>query len=144
MRQGADAGEGDCTVKERLYRFMQGRYGQDSLGKFMSAMSLVFVVISLFTGWMAFYILAMALITLGFYRMFSRNHWQRSRENQAFLRLRGMVTGRFNGQKTRFRQSKTHRVYKCPSCKTQCRVPRGRGHIRITCPSCRTVFEKNT
>ena len=35
-------------MREKLYRFMMGRYGNDSLNRFLLALSLVFFVISVF------------------------------------------------------------------------------------------------
>lgn len=41
-------------------------------------------------------------------------------------------------------RKKTHKSFKCPKCHTLCRVPRGKGKIRITCPSCGEKFIKRT
>lgn len=35
------------------------------------------------------------------------------------------------------------RVYTCPRCRANCRVPQVRGTIRITCPKCRSSFTVN-
>lgn len=131
-------------MKQRLQSFMYGRYGQDDLNKFMSIISLIFMLVSLFTGLTVLYSVALALPIYNVFRMFSRNTYKRSQENLSYLRLRGKVTSYFSGIKTRFAQRKTHAFYKCPSCHSQLRVPKGRGLISITCPKCKTSFEKRT
>ena len=45
---------------------------------------------------------------------------------------------------SQIRDRKTHRYYKCKSCKTVMRVPKGRGKIEITCPKCRMKVIKKT
>lgn len=40
--------------------------------------------------------------------------------------------------------SDPYRRFKCPKCGTVCRVPKGRGKIRITCPNCKEQFVKKT
>ena len=44
----------------------------------------------------------------------------------------------------RKRKDKTHKYYKCPTCKQVVRVPKGRGKIEISCPKCHTKFIKRT
>jgi DNA-directed RNA polymerase subunit RPC12/RpoP len=66
------------------------------------------------------------------------------RENFAFLRLKGKFTDFFGYIKMRLNQRKTHRFYKCPSCKQRLRVPKGKGRISIRCSKCGTSFEKKT
>lgn len=37
-----------------------------------------------------------------------------------------------------------YRRFKCPKCRTICRVPKGKGKIRIKCPNCGEQFVKRT
>lgn len=131
-------------MKARLQRFMLGRYGQDDLGRMMSIAALVLCVVSLFTGWMVVYALALVLLGYSVYRMMSRKTERRRDENLAWLRLQGRFTGFFTGIGRRVKQSKTHRFYKCPGCGQQLRVPKGRGRIMVNCPKCGNAFEKKT
>ena len=62
---------------------------------------------------------------------------QRELENTLFLAYAGRVFTRYkqekNAKKERFSQRKDYVFFKCPSCGTMIRVPRGKGKIHITC-----------
>lgn len=130
-------------MRERLSRFFYGRNGSDELSRFLSIVSLVLLLLGMFIL-PALSSLGIALYIYGLFRMLSRNLYKRSQENDAYLELRGRAAGWFSGKKTRFAQRKTHRFFKCPSCKQTVRVPRGKGNISITCPSCRAQFTKKS
>ncbi|NLC44877.1 MAG: hypothetical protein GX783_11450 [Clostridiales bacterium] len=131
-------------MRSWLQRFMYGRYGQDDLSRFMIILALIFSVLSIFTKWVLLNSLGMVLIFLIAFRMFSRNTTARAQENYGYLRMRGKVIQFFKNIKLRLSQRNTHRFYRCPSCKQQLRVPRGKGLITIRCPKCKTSFEKKT
>ena len=65
-------------------------------------------------------------------------------ENQAYLKVKYDVLKRFNQWKMRIKDSKTHRIFKCPSCSQKIRVPRGKGKILIKCPKCRIEFTRKS
>lgn len=131
-------------MKEKLRQFMQGRNGADELSSVSSIVVIVLLLLSLFTRWSIFYILGLALMIYMYFRMFSRNIAKRRAENQKFLNLRYNVVVAWNKKKNQFAQRKTHRFFKCPSCKQKVRVPKGRGKICITCPKCKTEFIKKS
>lgn len=37
-----------------------------------------------------------------------------------------------------------HKYMKCPHCKAQLRLPKGKGKISVTCPVCKKEFVKKT
>ena len=131
-------------MKERISRFMYGRYGSDNLTRFLSILALILYIISLFAQWTVLYTLAMVLLVFSLFRTFSRNKEKRWQENMVYLRAKGKVTGFFSNIKNQWGNRKTHRYYRCPSCKQKVRVPKGKGRIRIRCPKCQTSFEKKT
>jgi LSD1 subclass zinc finger protein len=124
-------------MREWIQRFMYARYGQDDLNRFLCIFALILTIINTFIRWAVLSSLATAFLFLCFFRMFSRNSEKRVQENLAFLRF-------FNRFKSRFSQRKTHRFYKCPTCKQRLRVPKGKGNISIRCPKCQTIFKKKT
>ena len=131
-------------MKEKLIRFMAGRYGFDSLGKATLIVALIVMILSGFFESAILSLLSWALIIYTYFRLFSRNIYRRSAENQAYLeKTRGIRTW-FNSQKSLMAQRKTHHIYKCPTCHQKIRVPRGKGRIEIRCPKCQTRFIKKS
>ncbi|MDD6307673.1 MAG: hypothetical protein PUA75_12210 [Clostridiales bacterium] len=135
-------------MREKIQRFMMGRYGVDDLGRLLSGTVLGCLVISMFSFLVPvlaiFYWIGIALMIYSFFRMFSRNTSKRYAENQKFLNWRYQGTVKRNQAKTRFAQRKIYRFYKCPQCSQKVRVPKGKGRICITCPKCRTEFVKKS
>ena len=130
-------------MKEKLQRFMWGRYGNDRFNQFLMIVALVCLALSFF-GLRIFYVLALALLVYVYYRMFSRNISKRSSENYAYLQKTERIRAWFDKMKRRIVQSRDYHIYKCPSCGQKIRVPRGKGKICITCPKCRKEFEKRS
>ena len=56
-----------------MMQFMQGRYGADQMGQMLSAVSMVFLIISLFSRNQAWFLLAVIGIVYNYFRMFSKN-----------------------------------------------------------------------
>lgn len=134
-------------MKEKLIRFMQGRYGVDQLSKFLLILGLVVVVISaLFDSRVSLilYILGWVLVIYCYFRVFSRNIPKRYAENQAFLSKTYKIRTFFQKQKNIWQQRKTHHIYTCPSCKQKIRIPKGKGKIEVRCPKCGTTFIKKS
>lgn len=123
---------------------MYGRNGVDSLGKFVLVIS---IIVMLLAGWTDSLILSylswIGIIYL-YFRMFSRNIYKRSSENQWYLNKTYKVRTFFYRQKNLLLQRKTHHIYKCPTCRQKIRVPRGKGRIEIRCPKCNTRFIKKS
>ena len=72
-------------MKEKLQRFMWGRYGNDRFNQFLMIVALVCLALSFF-GLRIFYVLALALLVYAYYRMFSKDLSKRSAENQWYLK----------------------------------------------------------
>ena len=136
-------------MRERLQRFMTGRYGSDQLSRFLSFVSLALLAVYLFTGWWATYIIAFAVILLNLFRTLSRNTAKRYEENSRFLVLKYKFLNLFKkGNRTaggtRAKADPNFKIFKCPGCSQKVRVPKGKGKISITCPKCGREFIKRT
>ena len=131
-------------MKEKLIRFMAGRYGFDSLGKATIIAALAAVVLASLFDVPVLSWLAWALIIYGYFRMFSRYILNRSAENQTYLAKTRRLRTWFSTQKNLLAQRKTHHIYKCPTCRQKIRVPKGKGKIEIRCPKCQTRFIKKS
>ncbi len=130
-------------MREKLVRFMQGRYGVDQFNRFLMILAMILMVFSIF-GADVCYVLAIAVMIYAYYRMFSKQIYKRSGENQKYLQYEWKVKGWFGKKKSEIHQRKTHHIYKCPNCKQKIRVPKGRGRIAITCRKCHHEFIKKS
>ena len=131
-------------MKEKLIRFMYGRYGIDSLGKLLIAAALILMLIAGWTNSSVLSILSCFCIIYAYFRMLSSNVYKRSSENQWYLSKTAKIRNFFSRQKYMMQQRKTHHIYKCPTCHQKIRVPKGRGKIEISCPKCQTKFIKKS
>lgn len=127
-----------------MMQFMQGRYGADQMGQMLSAVSMVFLIISLFSRNQAWFLLAVIGIVYNYFRMFSKNISKRYAENQKYLKMTAGIRRKLASWKSQLAQSKIYHIYRCPGCKQKIRVPRGRGKIEIRCPKCNTRFVKKS
>jgi uncharacterized C2H2 Zn-finger protein len=127
--------------------FWLGRNGPDALSGACSLLACVLLVAAMFLPGAAgslLWLLALGCLVVSYYRMLSRNLPKRQAENQRFLDRIAPVTQWRNRRKTRRRQKNLYCFFKCPQCGTVLRVPKGKGHIRITCKTCAHVFERNS
>lgn len=134
-------------MKQRLIKFMSGRNGPDNLAKFSLYFGLFVLIISMFTPSQAKVTLStitLLLLVYSYFRMFSRNIQKRRAENLKYLRATSGIRSAFNLQNIMWKQRKDYRFYKCPSCKSVMRVPKGKGKVRIVCKKCGNAFEKRT
>ena len=126
-------------MREKIYRFMQGRYGNDQFNRFLMILALVLCVLSLFRVPFA-YLLGIACLAYAYFRMLSRNIYKRRAENSVYMKYEYRIKQKLATWKRDMKQRKTHHIYKCPSCKQKIRIPRGKGKIEIRCPKCNQTF----
>lgn len=129
-------------MKDKIRRFMMGRYGMDAFGKFLMVVVLILWILDMFLGSKILYSWALLLMIYVYYRMFSRNTAKRYQENLKYLQIKNKIISKFKGQQSQMKQRKTHHIYHCPNCKQKIRIPKGKGRICITCPKCKTEFTK--
>lgn len=141
-------------MKERLRKFMEGRYGADELNKFLTICGWVLLL----TGFVLSGIqkgvtltlgsllvtLSWALLIWSIFRTLSRNTQKRAAENYQYFVYKNKVLSWWKGLKMRWQDRKVYRYYRCPQCGATVRVPKGKGKIRITCPKCRNQFVKKS
>lgn len=121
--------------------FMRGRYGVDQLNFFLLILSIIILVLTSIFQWPYIYWASIVLLVLCYFRMFSRNVYKRSGENTKYLKLLYPFRSRFQKAKKRLRDRKTYKYLKCPNCKQEMRVPKGKGSITVKCPKCQTKFD---
>ena len=134
--------------KNKIQRFLYGRYGGDTLNNVLLGVYL-FIVLAYFIGSLfippamvktkltlslLYYVITITLFILIFYRMLSRNIAKRRRENERFC-------GFFRLRKNKIRDRKTHVYRTCPNCRAVLRLPRAKGKHNVVCPRCKHRFE---
>ena len=98
-------------MKDKFYRFMQGRYGVDQFAKFTMGVALVSIVLAIFvnTGSSAGSLLDMlglVAIVYTYFRIFSRNISKRAQENQKYLSATAKLRQRLNKEKNMMKREK--------------------------------------
>lgn len=125
---------------EWLKKKMVGRYGVDQLSMALLLTGLILMMVTLPIKWLLIRLLSLIPIILCYYRIFSKKIYKRQQENFKFIRFYTPILKKMNLIKKRFKERKTHRYFKCPTCKQTLRVPKGKGNISITCPKCQNTF----
>ena len=75
-------------MREKITRFMQGRYGVDEFSTFLTGFSFVWIVLELITRNRLFEIFFWVTVIYLYYRILSRNYGRRQQENSKYLTLR--------------------------------------------------------
>ena len=153
------------NFRNRLYRFMQGRNGVDSLAVFLNRLSfgclicaLVFTFLSVLflrreatTAAVVFRVLYFVVYGIGLlllifwaFRVFSKNVAKRQAENTRFQYRMQKIRRKLASWKQRWADRKTYRYFRCPNCKQKLRAPKHKGKIRVTCAKCGHVFIEKT
>lgn len=134
-------------LKQKLAKFMYGRYGVDELGNFLSVTYLVLAILGIISGifssvlYIVLFTLSVCTLVWWTVRVFSRNTGKRRVENAKYLGVKNKVVKFFTLQKNKVKYRKTHRYRKCPKCKNNLRLPYVKGEHRVKCPKCGTGFD---
>lgn len=127
-------------IREAFARFMYGRNGADKLYNCCVISSLVLLLLNLIFRTFVLEILAYALFGYALFRFLSRNVYKRQEENRRFLCFWAKIRNRFSTLKARL-TDREHAYRKCPSCKSQLRLPRKKGKHTVRCPRCGVTFD---
>ena len=136
--------------REKLARFLYGRYGADSLYNALFVAELILLFIgtilnvlgrvepALAIGSMILYLAALGLLIFAMFRFFSRNIAKRRKENEAWLRFKA----RFHRKrKTQLPPDTPDHIFRaCPHCRSTLRLPRQKGKHEVRCPRCGEKF----
>lgn len=130
-------------MKEKFYRFMQGRYGIDQLNSFLMIVCVICFIVNMFIGSIVLTFIAYGTWLFVIFRMFSKNIYARNRENDKYLNFFSPLS-RWLKLKLMSKQDPSNKYFSCPKCKQMIRVPKGHGTVVVTCPNCQNKFEKRT
>lgn len=143
--------------KEKIYRFMYGRYGVDELYKFSMVVFFIIWIAELIVVTAVPSGLAKAIATVSFstattlllfwmiFRTMSRNHFKRRRENMIYLKasraVKRCLSGNVSrGSKSRNLDDQVHIFRDCTKCGSTLRLPRKPGKHSVKCPRCSHSF----
>ena len=151
----------------KFMQFMQGRYGADKFGQFLSGVILVLIVMDLILRMPLLWWLSLILLIYMYFRMFSRNIAKRYNENRKYLEITEKIRNskfgcwfenltrslsarfqnfiwRMRNNSQQRRQNAGYHIYKCPQCGQKIRIPKGKGRIMVRCPKCGKEFKKRS
>lgn len=152
----------------KLMQFMQGRYGVDPFGKFLLMTGMILLFASSFVRSRLAYFLGIAMLVYAYFRIVSKNHSKRFKENLKFEAIKSKFSGPkvdgSRGSKKKWQQAQAqqqtygnagqqsgaaddtqfYNYYRCRNCQQIVRVPKGQGTVKITCPKCGNSFTDRT
>lgn len=120
-----------------LARFMTGRNGMDNLAYHALWGSVIFSLLSIF---LPVGLISTVLLVYAVFRMLSRNIGKRQAENARYIQFCEKLGREVRQFFARLKGMKTHKYFRCPSCRNRLRMKRGSGEKTITCPVCRHQF----
>ena len=138
------------NFREKIARFLYGRYGADNLYNALFVFELILLFIATILNVlgniepilaiisMVLYVASLGLLIFAMYRFFSRNIAKRRRENQAWLRFKAKFRHK---PKRRLPPDTADHIFRsCPHCKATLRLPREKGKHEVRCPRCGEKF----
>lgn len=130
-----------ADFKNKVEDFMRGRNGADELGIATLELAVILAIVNIFANNTVIYVLILLLIAYAVFRMVSTDVNRRRKESMAFASKLGSARPWITNPAAALRNARTYKHATCPNCHQRVRVPRGKGHIRITCPRCKQKFD---
>ena len=128
------------NFRYRLMQFMSGRYGTDALTNALLIFGAVVSFINIFLRSWIIQLFVYGVIIFAIYRVMSRNHEARRKENRFFNEKLNVFKSKIEIYKNQ-KNDKFHVYRKCPACKVTLRLPKAKGKHTVVCPKCRNRFE---
>ncbi len=126
--------------RDRVIRFMNGRYGIDTMWYVLLTLYVILTLLELVVPrGLAIGLRSLSTVVLvtAIYRALSRNIARRRRENEFVLKLFRPIRLWFR----RLRDFRTHVYRRCPYCGKTLRFPRKKGEHTANCPVCHQPFK---
>lgn len=86
-------------------------------------------------------ILGYAMIIYGTWRCISKNKYKRHQELLIFENFLFIIKQKFYKYKTSILEFRQYKIFRCPNCYQNLRVPRKKGNVVITCKKCGSEFK---
>ncbi|HEY8422643.1 MAG TPA: hypothetical protein VIL05_13040 [Thermoclostridium sp.] len=127
-------------LRERLIRFMYGRYGVDQLYYAFAILCFILLIINSFIHSPVLAIIMWAVLILMIFRTLSKNIYRRRKENEKFMEAWIWTKKKILFTIRRIKEIRSHRYHRCPHCKAMLRLPYKRGKHTVQCPKCNNEF----
>lgn len=128
-------------ILKTLNKWLSNSYGTDELYRFLLAICLIMIIINIFVDNIIFKVIELIIFTFAMYRVFSKNYSRRRKENQMYIKIKNKLKKKYDLQKQKIRDRRTHMYKKCPQCKQMIRLPLQKGKHMVKCPTCGNRFE---
>lgn len=110
----------------------------DSLNKFLIVILLILIIVTIFIRTFILDILKFIILGIIIFRISSKNKYQRSKENNQYIKIKKTILKPFSNIKRNYQDRKKYVYKKCHKCKTTLKLPlppkRGINHAK--CPNC--------
>jgi hypothetical protein len=120
--------------------FMAGRYGTDQLTLALLIAGMILTFLGDAFVWYSLTLISYAVFFTCIFRTTSKNILARQKENIKFLQYWNPLKTWGKTKYSILKSSRNYKYFKCPNCKQELRVPRGKGKIAVTCKKCNTKF----
>lgn len=124
-------------MKNKIMKFLEGRYGVDIFGRDLLFLSVFILVLNLFVKSSMLSFLPTLISLYVIFRTLSKNFKKRYNENRVYtlmkMKLRHNTVDRIK-----------YKYFRCDHCNKRIRVPRRKGKIVVTCPRCNYKFDAKT
>lgn len=124
-------------MKDKLLRFLEGRYGVDVLGRDLLVASIAIMILNMFIKSQVLGLIPSIISFYVIFRTLSKNFPKRYNENRIYSLFKQRL-------RTNTLDRKKFKYFRCKNCNQKVRVPRGKGKVTITCPRCNNKFDKKT
>ena len=128
------------NFRYRLMQFMSGRYGTDALTNALLIFGAVVSFINIFLRSWIIQLFVYGVIIFAIYRVMSRNHEARRKENRFFNKKLNVFKSKIEIYKNQ-KNDKFHVYRKCPACKAVLKLPHRIGEHTTVCPRCGREFK---
>lgn len=128
--------------REKLIRFMQGRYGADELFYILTATYLLMTAVNIFVMSWVLHIVGLVIFAAAVLRSLSKNIPARQKENALVMKALGKLGIKRRPKPAQPGRDTVNFAYKkCPGCGKTLRLPRRKGKHNTKCPSCGEEFK---
>jgi len=130
------------NFRNRLSKFMRGRYGVDDLYRFTTGFIFLLIVVNMFVNSGLLNTLIWATLVWSLYRVLSKDINKRRIENRKFMEKFGRpMKSKVLLLKKRFEDRKSHKYVKCKKCGKTLRFPKKNVTMIVRCPKCGSRYK---